>query len=126
MQKDFVFVPRDKGTGKIGLIFKRFYAFVRAKELGLNNKSSTDTYNNAGGISTKYIIDKNIRDSKIKFSIYNILTENHQLPNTYWMSKMHKNPVKAAFIIASPKSSIKPFARTITSILDKYKHITIK
>ena len=29
---------------------------------------------------------------------------------------MHKNPTKARFIIASPKSSIKPLARTITSI----------
>ena len=42
---------------------------------------------------------------------------------------MHKNPIKARFIIASPKSSIKPLARTITSILvcflDKYKHIMI-
>ena len=28
---------------------------------------------------------------------------------------MHKNPIKACFIIASPKSSIKPIARTITS-----------
>ena len=32
------------------------------------------------------------------------------------MSKMHKNPVKARFIITSPKSSIKPLARTITSV----------
>ena len=29
---------------------------------------------------------------------------------------MHKNPIKARFIIASPKSSIKPLAGTITSI----------
>ena len=29
---------------------------------------------------------------------------------------MHKNPVKARFIIASPKSSVKHLARTITSI----------
>ena len=38
---------------------------------------------------------------------------------------MHKNPIKARFIIASPKSSIKPLARTIMSLvcfLDKYKH----
>ena len=32
------------------------------------------------------------------------------------MPKMHKNPIKARFIIAFPKSSIKPLARTITSI----------
>ena len=32
------------------------------------------------------------------------------------MLKMHKNPIKARFIIASPKPSIKSLARTITII----------
>ena len=66
---------------------------------------------------------------KIKFGIGNIPIENHRLPNMYWMPKIHKNPIKARFIIVSPKSSIKPLARTITSIfvcfLDKHKHIMI-
>ena len=49
---------------------------------------------------------------KIKLGIGNIPIENHRLPNMYWMSKMHKNPIKARFIIAFPKS----LARTITSV----------
>ena len=53
---------------------------------------------------------------KINFGIDNIPIENHQLPNMYWMPKMHKNPIKARFIIASPKSSIKHLARSITPI----------
>ena len=53
---------------------------------------------------------------RIKFGIGNIPIENHRLPNMYWMPKMHKNPIKARFIIASPKSSIKPLARTTTSV----------
>ena len=53
---------------------------------------------------------------KIKFGIGNIPIENHRLPNIYWMPKMHKNCIKARFIIASPKSSIKPLASTITLI----------
>ena len=60
-----------------------------------------------------HIIDKSTRDLKIKFGIDKIPIENHRLPNMYWM---HKNPIKTRFIIASPKSSIKPLARTITSI----------
>ena len=66
---------------------------------------------------------------KIKFGIDNIPIENHRLPNMYWVPNMHKNPIKARFIIGSPKSSIKPLARPITSVfrlcLDKYKHIMI-
>ena len=46
--KDFVVIPIDKATGNIVLVCKRFYASVITRELGLNNNSSTDTYNNAG------------------------------------------------------------------------------
>ena len=53
---------------------------------------------------------------KIKFGIDKIPIENHQLLYMYWMPKMHKNPIKARFIIASPKSSIKPFDGSVTSI----------
>ena len=84
--------------------------------MGLNNNSSTDIYKNASGLSANDIIDGNKRDLKIKFTIDNIPIENHRLPNMYWMPKIHKNPIKARFIIASPKSSIKPLARAITSV----------
>ena len=113
MHKDFVVLPIDKATGNIDLVCKSFYASVITRELGLNNDSSTDTYNNIGGLSENDIIDKNVRDLKIKFGIENIPIENHRLPNMYWMPKMHKSPVKARFIIASPKFSIKPLASTI-------------
>ena len=116
IDKDFAVIPIDKATGNIALVCKSFYASVITKELGLNNNSSTDTYNNTGGLSANDIIDKNIVDLKIKFGIDNIPIENHRLPNMYWMSKMHKNPIKARFIIASPKSSLKPLASTVTSI----------
>ena len=115
IHKGFVVVPIDEATSNIALVCKIFYASVITKELGLNNNSSTDTYKNVGGLSANDIIDGNIRDLKIKFGIDNISIENHRLPNMYWMLKIHKNPIKARFIIVSPKSSIKYLARTITS-----------
>ena len=81
----------DKATGNIALVCKRFYASVITRELGLNNNSSTDTYNNAGGLSANDITEGNIRDLKIKFGIDNILIENYWLPNIYWMPKMHND-----------------------------------
>ena len=129
IHKDFVVIPIDKATSNIVLVCKRFYAPVITRELELNNNSSTDTCKNDGGLSVNDIIDKNIRDLKIKFGIDSILIENHRLPDMYWMPKMDKNPIKARFIIAFPKSSMKLLARTITSIfrlfLDRYKHIMI-
>ena len=98
IHKDFVVIPIDKATGNIALVCKRFYGSVITRQLGLNNNSSTNIYNNAGGLSANDIIDKNIRDLKIKFGIDNIPIENHRLPNMYWMPKMHKNSIKARFI----------------------------
>ena len=83
IHKDFVVVPIDKATGNIALVCKRFYASVITREMGLNNNSPTDTYNNAGGLSANDITDGNIRDLKIKFGIDNIPIENHRLPNMY-------------------------------------------
>ena len=72
MHKDSVVVPIDKATGNITLVCKRFYVSVITRELELNNNSSADTYNKAGGLSANDIIDKNIKDLKIKFGIDNI------------------------------------------------------
>ena len=77
IHKDFVVVPIDKATGNTALVCERFYAFVITRELGLNDNSSTDAYNNISGLSANDIIDKNIRDLKIKFGIDNIPIENH-------------------------------------------------
>ena len=82
----------------------------------MNNNSSAVTCNNISGLSANDIIDRNIRDLKIKFGIDNIPIENHRLPNIYWMLQMHKNPIKDRFMIAYPKSSLKHLARTVTSI----------
>ena len=98
------------------MFLKRSYASVITRELRLNNNSSTDTYNSAGGLSTNYITDKNTRDLKIKFGIDNIPIESYQLANMYRVPKMHKIPIKVSFIALSPKFSIKALARTITSI----------
>ena len=99
----------------ITLVLKRFYAAVITRELGFNNTSSTDTCNKAGGLSGNDITNKNKKDLKIKFGVDKILIENHQLPNMCCMPKMHKNPIKARFIVASLKSAINRLARTITS-----------
>ena len=110
----FVVVPIDKATGNIALICKRFYASVIVKQLGMGPNNFTATYDIATENSND-LIKNNIKDLKSKFGINDISPENHCLPNLYWMPKMHKNPIKARFIIASPKSSVKPLSKAITS-----------
>ena len=43
------------------------------------------------------------------------------LLSMYWMPKMHKNPVGERFIISSPKCSLKPLLKDVTSILKLLK-----
>ena len=58
--------------GNITLACKRIHTSVTAKELGLNNNSSTDTYNKINKLPANDIIDKNVKDLNIKFGIYKI------------------------------------------------------
>ena len=88
-------VPIDKAARNVALICKRFYASVVAKELGLGNNNSTKTYNSIDNLPTDIIINNNINALKSKCGIDNVTTENHCLPNMYWLPKMHKNPIKA-------------------------------
>ena len=47
-----------------------------------------------------------------------------KLPNIYWIPKMHKTPIKFRFIIAAPDCTIKPLAKSLTSIFSLfYKQI---
>ena len=91
---DFAVDAIDKATVNIALVCKRFYAYVITREFGLNNNSPTDTYNNASSFSAKEMIDKNVRDLKIKFGIGKIPIKTYRLRNMYWMPKMHKNLLK--------------------------------
>ena len=73
----------DKATGNIALVCEKIYATVVAKELGLNNNSSTDTSNGINNLSANDIFDKDIKDLHIKFGIDNIPIENCGLPDIY-------------------------------------------
>ena len=73
----------DKATANIALVCEKIYAPVVAKELGLNNNSSTDTFNGINNVSANDIIDNDIKDLNIKFDIDNIPIENGGLPDIY-------------------------------------------
>ena len=92
----------------IFLVCEGFHASVILSELGLDNKSFTDTYNKINNLSAEETIGKNVRAMKIKFGIENIPIENHRLLNMNSMPKMHKNPIITRFIVVSPRTSRKP------------------
>lgn len=60
IHKNFVVVPIDEATGSIALICTILYASAIATELGLNNSSSSNTYNKINNLSENDIIGKYI------------------------------------------------------------------
>ena len=116
----YVLVPIDKATGNVAVVCQRYYAEVLAKELGLLG-STNQTYKSFPDISTETIVDKTLRDLDKKFSFKNIPpVEQHSLPNMYWLPKMHKTPIKARFIVAAPKCTVKPLSKAITKIFKMF------
>ena len=67
-----MFQKIDTAAGNFALVCKRFYASVVAKKLGFNKNSHTDTYSKINKLSVNDIIDKSIKDLKIKFGIDSI------------------------------------------------------
>ena len=124
LHKDFVITPIDKANGNVAVICKRFYADILFKELGLGVNYVNPTYERILEKNVDEIVNKNITDLDKSFSIKNVDTKHHCLPRIYWIPKKHKKPLKARFIIASTKCSLKALSKSITSVFSLfYKQI---
>ena len=119
-------VPFDKTTSNIAFICKQFYTSVIAKGVGLGLNNTTNIYSEIYNTSKDEIINTNREDLKSEFGIAKIAMDNNCLSNMYWLPKMYKAPIKARFIVASPKSKSKPLAEAITSAFQLfYKQIEV-
>ena len=90
-------------------MFAKDFLPVTAKKSGLNKMQILPAR------STTYLqlilSIENMIDLKTKFGIGDIPVENCRLRNMNWMLMTYKNPNKARFIIASPKSPTSFFSR---------------
>ena len=119
LHEKFVIVPIDKAAGNVAFICKRFYAKVILDELGLSQEGGSSTYTEADE-DCRTIINKHNNFLRDKFGFINP-EDNNKLPGIYWLPKLHKSPIKFRFIIAAPECSIKPLARSITSIFKLFQ-----
>ena len=75
-------------------------------------------------MNNEEIIKQNLSDLKTKFKISDIANDQHRLPRMYWLPKLHKNPIKARFIVAAPKCTVKHLSKNVTSVFQLfYKQI---
>ena len=84
-------------------------------ELGVTNNNHSLTYTKVDNSTPSDVVAKNIGDlNKLGFS--DIPDENKCLPKIYLIPKNYKTPIKERFIVASPVCSIKPLAKSLTSL----------
>ena len=114
LQKNYVIVPIDKASNNVAFICKRYYATVILKELGLVG-SSTSTYTKIENQSADEIISLHKVALKDRFKL-KVEDSMSTLPDIYWTPKLHKNPIKSRFIIASKKCTVKKLSKNISSI----------
>ena len=118
LQEKYVIVPIDKASNNVAFICKRYYALVILQELGLLG-SSTPTYTSIENRSPEDIINQHKADLKDQFNI--IVDHNmSSMPDIYWTPKLHKNPVKFRFTIASKRYTVNHLSKDISSIFSLF------
>ena len=119
LQSKYVMVPIDKAANNIAFICKRFYATVLMEELGLSAESSS-TYTRIHNQTPDDIVSLHQAQLKDKFNI-DIEDGMKTLPDIYWIPKLHKNPAKFRFIIASKRCTTKAVSKNLSSIFTLFQ-----
>ena len=116
LHKRFVIVPIDKASNNVAFICKRFYIQKLLDEVGIPGDNSS-TYKLSSRDPNQIIQNNAEYCEKLGISLEERVK---CLPFMYWLPKMHYNPPRSRFIIASSSCSTKPLSKIASSI---FKHI---
>ena len=122
LHNNYVITPIDKASGNVAFICKRFYAKILIDELGLDRSPSDcrpGTYRDLPHLNSDEVVAKQKKEIKKLFKI-DICKDMETLPKMYWIPKMHKQPIKARFIVAAIKCAVKPLAKAVTAVLKQF------
>lgn len=86
---------------------------VIIKELGIDNQISADSTYECLPNTNKEALILSHSQAFLKNIPPKVNEVNQCLPSIYWIPKPDTNPRKARFIIHVPKSSLKPFSKSI-------------
>ena len=103
--------PIDKASSNVSVICKRYYAEVVLKEIGILG-SGSETYEKASRSKDEIIDDNRVYSEKLG---YKLSDKEKDLPTMYWIPKMHKNPIKHRFIVASKSCSTKQLSNAVSN-----------
>ena len=103
--------PIDKASSNVSVICKRYYVEVILREIGIQGDGS-DTYERTERCKEEIVDDNREYSERLGYS----LSEKElDLPTMYWIPKMHKNPVKHRFIVASKSCSTKQLSTAVSN-----------
>ena len=109
--KKYVMTPIDKASSNVSVICKRYYVEVILQEIGILGNGS-ETYEKAERSKDEIIDDNRVYSEKLGF---NLSEKERDLPTMYWIPKMHKNPIKHRFIVASKSCSTKQLSTAVSN-----------
>ena len=113
LHSKYVFVPADKASNNVIIIWRIYYLNVLNKEITSTKAYSLVPLAEGNIISNHIDVCK-----KLKADV----SLNHvKLPTMYWIPKLHKTPYKARFIAASSSCTTKYLSVLLTSCLSKIK-----
>ena len=103
--------PIDKSSSNVAVICKRYYVEVVLKEIGILGDGS-ETYEKASRSKDEIIDDNRVYSERLG---YTLSDKELDLPTMYWIPKMHKNPTKHRFIVASKSCSTKQLSTAVSN-----------
>ena len=115
LQSKYVLVP-DKAGNNIIFVCKYYYIRTLMEELGINSGTNL----NSTYINQVNTVDELIQTHATKLAdVFNIKLQQKEknLPQIYWIPKLHKTPYKARFIAGSRSCTTTRLSKLITECL---------
>ena len=116
LQSKYVLVPADKAGNNIIFVCKYHYIRTLMEELGINS----GTILNSTYINQANTVDELIQTHATTLAdVFNIKLQQKEknLPQIYWIPKLHKTPYKARFIAGSRSCTTTRISKLITECL---------
>ena len=114
LQNKYVLVPADKAGNNIIFVCKYYYIRTLLEELGINSGTN---------LNSTYINQVNTVDELIQThattlaDVLQLQQKEKNLPQIYWIPKLHKTPYKARFIAGSRSCTTTRLSKLITECL---------
>ena len=116
LQSKYILVPADKAANNIIFVCKYYYIRTLMEELGINSGTTLNfTY-----INQVNTVDELIQTHATALAdVFNIKLQQKEknLPQIYWIHKLHKTPYKARFIAGSRSCTTTRLSKLINECL---------